>query len=92
VVESSGGRVKVELGEGVYAGCRLPKERAAEGSGTPAGSLDISALTQMLSARWKQGKTESVAAGESLKTGQIRSFRIVALDAEQKRIDVEVAS
>ena len=91
VVESGGGRVKVELGEGVYAGCRLPKEKAAEGSGTATGSLDISALTQMLSARWKQGKTESVAAGESLKTGQIRSFRIVALDAEQKRIEVEVA-
>ncbi len=45
----------------------------------------------MLKDRWK-GKTPAPAAKpEPLSEGQIRSFTIVKLDAEAKRIEVELA-
>jgi len=44
-------------------------------------------MTALLAARWKQGKT-SVA--EPARSGQIRTFRISALDASGKRIELEL--
>ncbi len=57
VVESGRGHAKVELGEGVFADCRLPERAAAEVPSTPqaAPAADLSSLTAMLSAKWKQG-------------------------------------
>src|SRR6267142_5485488 len=54
VADISGGRAKVELGEGVRASCAV----LAEGSQTTAtmsagGSADISSLSSMLAAKWK---------------------------------------
>ncbi len=51
----------------------------------------------MLASKWKGGGAPGNAANndsqrqESLKTGQIRSFRISKLDAEKKRIELELA-
>jgi small subunit ribosomal protein S1 len=84
---------KIELGEGVAATCRIPQptteavEPAAESDGA-----DISTLTAMLSARWKQGREKSaLARPEPPRAGQVRSFRILSLDAGQKKIEVELA-
>ena len=46
----------------------------------------------MLSAKWKSGAV-SAAPGrkEPARSGQIRSFRIVKLDAAGKKIEVELA-
>jgi small subunit ribosomal protein S1 len=51
----------------------------------------LSALSSLLSARWK-GKSPAPEAGpEPLAAGQVRSFKIVKLDAETKKVEVELA-
>jgi small subunit ribosomal protein S1 len=97
IAEASKGRAKVELGEGVFAECRMPED---SGNGSKAGSsapepaaakADISSLTAMLSARWKQGPTVAAAQAEAPRAGQVRTFRILKLDRENKKIEVELA-
>jgi hypothetical protein len=49
-------------------------------------------ISAMLAAKWKQGKTfNSESSGEPVRPGQVRSFRISALDPAQKRIELELA-
>jgi small subunit ribosomal protein S1 len=93
IVEAGRGQAKVELGEGVFAECRLP-ERAEEvpAAPQPASAPDLSSLTAMLSAKWKQGSSAvKSAAPEAVKAGQIRTFRILKLDQTAKKIEVELA-
>ncbi|MDX2151341.1 MAG: 30S ribosomal protein S1 [Bryobacteraceae bacterium] len=95
VVEVHQGRAKVELGEGVHAWCRYgetPKEAAPAGKEGPKAS--VGDLSAMLAARWKGAGSGSTAAGggatEGLRPGQIRNFRITAIDPANKRIDLEL--
>ncbi len=88
-VEVSGNRVKVELGEGVYSWCALPAEGSRE-AGSTAAAVDLSSLTAKLAARWKGGAADS--SKESVRAGQIRSFRIVSLDPAEKKIQIELAN
>ncbi len=90
LAEVSGNRVKVELGEGVYAQCKLPEQTSKDKS-TGAAKVDLSSLTAMLEAKWKSGGTQETAA-EPPKAGQIRTFKILSLDLTAKRIEVEMAS
>lgn len=85
VVEVSGDKATVELGEGIRVTCVLEKGVAAEEKS--GGGADLSALTSMLQARWK-GQTAAKAAAEPVRAGQIRSFRITKIDREAERIDV----
>ena len=85
----SGGRAKVELGEGVYGSCRIAGEPAVEEKAAAEPS-DLSSLTSRLEAKWKGGQG-GAAMREPAKAGQIRSFRITRLDAAAKRIEVELA-
>ncbi len=78
----------VELGEGIVAACRV-KAGAAEDAASGS-KADLSALTSMLQARWKGGAGGGAARPEPLHAGQVRNFRIVELDAEAKKIVVEV--
>ena len=49
IVESSRGHAKVELGEGVFADCRLPeRSEAAPAAPAAAPAADLSSLTAML--------------------------------------------
>ncbi len=92
IVEAAKGRAKVELGEGVFAECTM-REESANGSDAaePAVKSDLSSLTAMLSAKWKQGPTASAAQREPARTGQVRTFRILKLDQPNKKIEVELA-
>ncbi len=92
IVEAANGRARVELGDGIFAECRLPAEAPAaeSGSGT-APAADLSSLTAMLSAKWKQGATKSTTRPEPARAGQIRSFRVVKIDPSAKKIDLELA-
>ncbi len=93
VVELSGNRTIVELGEGIRANCSAPAAQAAATStAAPAssGALDLSALSSLLKDRWK-GNTFATAKSEALAEGQIRRFKITRLDAEGKKIEVELA-
>jgi small subunit ribosomal protein S1 len=81
------------LGEGVPATCRIANEPARAAEAPPApDKADLSSLTSMLEAKWKKGGTSAgVDRDDAPRSGQIRSFRILKLDAAQKRIEVELA-
>ena len=93
IVETRSGKAKVELGEGVFADCPLAEEAAPAAPATqPAPAADLSSLTAMLSAKWKQGVSTAKASGpEPPRQGQIRTFRIVSLDPATKKIQLELA-
>jgi small subunit ribosomal protein S1 len=93
VVDIRGERAKIELGDGIMADCRMPEPGGEDSAAQPAApSVDLSSLTAMLSAKWKQGGTASKSARpEAAKAGQIRSFRITKLDQANKKIEVELA-
>jgi small subunit ribosomal protein S1 len=100
IIDSGRDVAKVELGEGVLATCRLPKEEreAAPEAEAPAPApraADLSSLTAMLSAKWKEGKAPGSAASgkkDKPRSGQIRTFRIIQLDPAKKQIEVEMVS
>ena len=99
-------RANVELGEGVQASCLLPERtesKQKESQSAPQSSVDLGALTSMLTSKWKGGaggnteptgsssSREESSKPQSVRSGQVRTFRITKLDAEKKRIEVELA-
>jgi len=93
VVDLKEKKARVELGEGVVATCRVPVESKGEqGAQAAASKADLGSLTAMLSAKWKQGGTSPEAAKrEPIRAGQIRGFRIAAIDPATKTIELELA-
>jgi small subunit ribosomal protein S1 len=96
ISEVSGGRARVELGEGVHGGWRMneaePKstsEPAAAQESKQESKTDLSSLSSMLAAKWKGGQ-KGESKPEPARAGQIRSFRISKLDAGGKRIELEL--
>jgi small subunit ribosomal protein S1 len=89
MTDVSSGRARVELGEGIQATCRIAGDAEREEK-TAQPSADLSSLTSMLQAKWKGGAGGG-AKREPARAGQIRSFRIVKLDAAGKKIEVEIA-
>jgi small subunit ribosomal protein S1 len=92
MTDVSGGRAKVELGEGVYATCRMPAAEGQEEKKAAAPSSDLSSLTSMLAAKWKSGGGSGGGQRESARAGQIRQFKITKLDAAAKKIELELVS
>ena len=100
VAEVKGNRITVELGEGVQAHFNIAaEERKQEQRSSP--SVDVSALSSMLASKWK-GSAGGAGGGAPAaadsgpkrdvpKMGQIRSFRITKLDAEKKKLEIELA-
>jgi small subunit ribosomal protein S1 len=89
LVEVSGQKAKVELGEGVFAWTKLAGEQPAKSTASaPKG--DLGSLTAMLSQRWKSGGGGDTAAAEAPRAGQVRSFKILSIDAAAKRIELEL--
>ncbi len=93
VVDVSGDRARVEVGEGIQGTCRIPPEeaKAEPAKGATGSKADLSSLTSMLQARWKGGATTSEAKPEPVRAGQIRKFRITLLDTATKKIELELA-
>jgi small subunit ribosomal protein S1 len=95
IIDVSNGVARVELGEGVVATCRMPSKNAeqpAAGADQGSAKADLSSLSSMLQARWKSGgASASNAKSHAAEAGQIRSFRIVKLDAAAKKIELEPA-
>ena len=77
MTDVSGGRARVELGEGVPATCRIQSDSPGGGElQSAAGKGDLSSLTSMLEAKWKKGgASASATRDEAPRSGQIRSFR-----------------
>jgi small subunit ribosomal protein S1 len=106
MIDVSDGHARVELGEGIQAICRMDAanpvtvknaktepEGSSPKSGSPSQSKpDLSSLGSMLQARWRGGAPAGDAKPEAVRTGQIRKFRIVKVDAAAKKIELELAS
>jgi small subunit ribosomal protein S1 len=95
IADVKGNRISVELGEGVQAVFSLAPEQQKQEQ--RASSVDVSALSTMLASKWKGSGAGGGASAETgpkrevPKAGQIRSFRITKLDAEKKKIEIELA-
>jgi small subunit ribosomal protein S1 len=81
----------VELGEGIRCACRAASGKAAASVSATETKADLSSLSSLLQARWKGAAPAPSAKPEPLQPGQIRSFKIVKLDAEAKQVEVELA-
>jgi small subunit ribosomal protein S1 len=93
LVDVSGSKAKVELGEGVFAWTKLASEQTGKTAAQAApdsGKADLGSLTAMLSQRWKSGGSAGAAVAEAPKAGQVRSFKILSIDAAAKRIELEL--
>ena len=88
-MEVSGVQARAELGEGIFANCRISEKLQAPEETKSEPKVDLSSLTSMLQARWKGGASN--AKPEPVKAGQVRSFRITQLDPPNKKIEVELA-
>jgi small subunit ribosomal protein S1 len=91
IIEVTGDIARVELGEGVYATCRVPAQASAQKEAASAGKADLSSLSSMLQARWKGATTSACSAPEPVRAGQVRSFKITKLNPEAKSIELELA-
>ena len=92
IVSIADGVAQVELGEGIVCACKLPVATAATApEPAAAGKVDLSAFSSMLKTKWKTGAVAGAAeAKKAPEAGQVRSFRIAQLDAEAKRISLEL--
>jgi len=95
VVEVNGVTAVAELGEGIRATCWASKAGAGAAPAATAvaseGKVDLGALSSMLKSKWKGNAPAADAKPEAVAAGQVRSFKIVKLDEEKKRIEVELA-
>jgi small subunit ribosomal protein S1 len=91
VFETSGDHATVELGEGIRSGCRTQSAGGVPEAPAARAPADLSSLSSMLQARWKGNVPAAAAKPEPLQAGQIRSFKIVKIDADSKKIEVELA-
>jgi small subunit ribosomal protein S1 len=94
MMEISGEQARVELGEGIQAGCRMDASGVAEEKDQRSAAAlkpDLSSLSSMLQARWKGATSGGGAKPEPVRTGQIRNFRIKKLDPAAKKIELELA-
>jgi len=93
LLEVHGTRAKVELGEGVIATCQINAPETASVENPEPRSTDVSSLSAMLSAKWKQGGGSGTPGAKlAARAGEIRSFRISNLDPAKKLIELELAS
>ena len=90
LVDDSGEQSRVELGEGIFAVCKVNATSPAKSEASKESKADLSSLSSMLQARWKTGAGAPVKA-EAARAGQVRSFRIAKLDRAAKKIELELA-
>jgi small subunit ribosomal protein S1 len=101
VVEVTATGAIVELGEGIRANCgaaaaaspqKLANDSSRSGSPLSGVKPDLSQLSSMLTARWKGNAPAPAATEAPLAEGQVRSFKIVKLEPDAKKIELEPAS
>lgn len=90
LIEQTGDSAIVELGEGIRASCALTEKTEPDARSQSEAKLDLSALSSMLNARWKGETKASNAQADPLRVGQMRNFKIITIDHDKKRIDLEL--
>lgn len=91
VAEVRDGRAQIELGEGVSGICRFSTENKGSSGGNNTQKADVSSAAALLAAKFKQG-VGAPETGPKLRIGETRQFRILAIDPQKKRIDLELAN
>ena len=92
VMDEGADKLRVELGEGIHATCRVTAKAPAAEEQKVEAKADLSSLSSMLQARWKGGPSNAASAKpDAIHAGQVRSFRIAKLDPEAKSIELELA-
>ncbi len=91
IVSVQGDQATVELGEGIIAKCVLEKSESVVEQPTATGTVNLSALSSMLNARWKTGAGSVSATEQLIKPGQIRSFIITELSPTDSTIALRLA-
>jgi len=91
MMDVSGGRARVELGEGISGSCKLAAESPEKAEKAADPKVDVSSLSSMLQSKWKGGQSGGSNRREAPRSGQIRSFRIVKLEPATKKIELELA-
>jgi small subunit ribosomal protein S1 len=91
LVEVQKGVAVAELGEGVRAKCVLATGAKPEPAAVSNVATDLQSLSSMLQARWKSGAARETSKPTEVQPGQVRSFRIRAIDRPSKNIEVELA-
>ena len=81
---------RVELGDGIHATCHMSSGKTVTTDAPKEAKADLSSLSSMLQNKWKTGSGGS-SKPEPPKAGQVRSFKIVKLDRETKKVEVELA-
>jgi small subunit ribosomal protein S1 len=92
LIECTGDNAIVELGEGIRANCAVSVKTEPAASSQSEAKLDLSALSSMLSARWKGETKASGAQAEPLHVGQVRNFKIATIDRDTKQISLELTT
>ena len=94
ILKIDGNTARIELGEGIHANCILksaePAVQESQPAGTLDGTLDLSAFSSMLNAKWKGGPSAPKSKPETPQAGQVRNFRITAINLEDKTISTEL--
>ncbi len=91
-IDRAANTARVELGEGIIAPCTIPPEAAVDAPAT----VDFSQLGALLSSKWKTAEASAKPAPKksaptALAPGQIRSFRLLTLDPDTKKLTLELA-
>jgi small subunit ribosomal protein S1 len=92
IVKLDGTSARIELGEGIFATCTLKAAEPVVEEPKATGAVDLSAFSSMLKDKWKGGSSTTKPKSETPQQGQIRNFRITAIDPESKTIAVELVS
>jgi small subunit ribosomal protein S1 len=92
LIECTEDNAIVELGEGIRANCAVSVTTEPAASSQSEAKIDLSALSSMLSARWK-GETKALGAhAEPIHVGQVRNFKIATIDRDTKQISLELTT
>jgi len=88
ITEISGAQARVELGAGIQGMCRITALQAEPQESNTGLKADLPSLSSMLQARWKDGAGRSQL--DEIRSGQVRSFRLVRLHPAEKQIELEL--
>ena len=93
VAKLSGKKALVELGDGVQGVCFLDKGAGQDIEARAAPSAgDVFSLGSMLQSAWKGrgGGDAAARRGGKLEPGQVRSFKITRLDANERAVELQL--
>ena len=90
ILSIDGVTARIELGESIFATCALQTTEPVAEDASPGGTLDLSTFSSMFNAKWKGTASTAATVPQAGSAGQIREFRITAMNLERKSIEVEL--